>query len=337
MAHHRSLLPILRRWVWHFSVAAVSAWLAYKLAHRQRIRRGGKTGSLRHDLARSSADMSRFTPGASAIPCRAWDFGRGLAGYAWHAPRPRAVLLLQHGLGEHSARYVIQYNQLIPRLLHAGISVYAFDLWGHGRSPGGRGVTDIGRAVEDHLAARQMLRRQPLPVFVMGQSLGALVTAASVARDPVGVRGAILSSPVLYLDSTPLARRLATVVATIVPTLRIVAIDRTGLTQIPRESDAAAHDPMMFHGRIPMLLAATAAAAAHHCQKRYPHWRTPTLILHGAADRVTAPQESIRFHQTIESPDKTLHLVEGGYHELLNDTDRDQSLQTILTWLHQRT
>jgi alpha-beta hydrolase superfamily lysophospholipase len=39
---------------------------------------------------------------------------------------------------------------------------------------------------------------------------------------------------------------------------------------------------------------------------------------------------------SVASEDKTLHLVEGGYHELLNDAERDESLKALLTWLERR-
>jgi alpha-beta hydrolase superfamily lysophospholipase len=96
--------------------------------------------------------MSQFTPGAAPIRCQPWDIGTGVTGYVWHAPNARAVLLLQHGYAEHAQRFVKQYNGLIPHLLNMGVSVYAVDMWGHGHSPGPRVLTDIGQAVEDHLA-----------------------------------------------------------------------------------------------------------------------------------------------------------------------------------------
>ena len=48
---------------------------------------------------------------------------------------PRAVLVLIHGLGEHSGRY----GHLAQRFTDAGFAVFAMDLRGHGKSSGGRG------------------------------------------------------------------------------------------------------------------------------------------------------------------------------------------------------
>jgi alpha-beta hydrolase superfamily lysophospholipase len=286
----------------------------------------------------SVAEMSRFAPGAPTIRCQPWDVGTGVAGYVWQAPEPRAVLLLQHGFGEYAQRFVERYSRLIPHLLNAGVSVYAFDMLGHGRSPGRRAVTDLGRAVDDHLAARGKLREQSLPVFVLGHSLGGLVTAASVARDQGGLSGVVLSSPFLSKEVPTWKRLLVNVLATVGPTLLApeAPAELSGLSRIPEELEFVENDPLIYRGRAPMLLAATALKLLEDNPSFYPEWRVPTLVLHGTADTYTDPEGSRAFFKTIASEDKTLHIVEGGYHELLNDTERDETLRVVLTWLERR-
>src|SRR5437867_3523408 len=61
--------------------------------------------------------------------------GLKLAGRAWLALEPRAVIAILHGIGEHSGRYAA----LASDLVHAGYTVVALDLPGHGESPGPRG------------------------------------------------------------------------------------------------------------------------------------------------------------------------------------------------------
>jgi alpha-beta hydrolase superfamily lysophospholipase len=51
--------------------------------------------------------------------------------YSWAAAKPRAVIQLAHGLGEHALRYE---SALIPRLVDAGYSVWADDHRGHGKT-----------------------------------------------------------------------------------------------------------------------------------------------------------------------------------------------------------
>ena len=276
------------------------------------------------------------TSGRTRIRHRPWDTATGAHGYAWAAARPRAVLLLQHGFGEYAERYVERYNALIPRLLDIGVSVYAFDLHGHGRSPGRRAVTDVGRAVADHLAARRKLAAQPLPVFLFGHSLGGTVTATSVLRDPAGVAGVILSSPALHVAAHPLTRAAGHILAAVAPGLPLVRFDPAGISCDPEQVRAYTQDPLVHHGRMPAGLAASVLFACRDNWARYPQWLAPTLVVHGTADTFTDPDGSRRFVAAIGSSDKTLHLVEGGYHELLNDAKRDETLRVVLTWLQRR-
>lgn len=314
------------------------AWVVYKVTNTRLTRAPLAADESCQTDPGAAADMSRFTPGAAPVRCRPWDIGTGVRGYVWEAPEPRAVLLLQHGFGEYAQRFVRRYSQLIPHLLNAGVSVYAIDLWGHGHSPGRRAVTDLGQAVDDHLAARRKLRAQPLPVFVLGHSLGGLVTATSVARDQSGLSGVILSSPFLRKEVPAWKRLLVSVLAAVGPTLPAPEepAELSGLSRIPEELEFVDNDPLIYRGRVPMLLAATALKLLVDNLNLYPGWRVPTLVLHGTADTYTDPEGSRELFKTISSQDKTLHIVEGGHHELLNDTERDETLEVLLTWLRRR-
>ena len=57
---------------------------------------------------------------------------------------------------------------------------------------------------------------------------------------------------------------------------------------------------------------------------------------HGAQDAATPASGSERFVGMIRAADKTLKIFPEGYHELLNDLDRDEALALILGWLEAR-
>lgn len=314
------------------------AWVGYK---RRNTRMSGiaMPDSGCETDPNSTADLGLLTPGGEPVHCQPWDIGTGVAGYAWRAPEPRAVLLLQHGYAEYTHRYVQHYNRLIPHLLNIGVSVYAFDMWGHGYSPGARALTDIGQAVEDHLTARRKLREQQLPVFVLGHSLGGLVTASSVVRDQTGLRGVILSSPALKSPAGESAALsiLSNALAAIAPTLPapVKPADPSDLAS-PDVVEAFANDPLIYRGRMPILMGATILSLIKKNPSHYPDWSLPTLVLHGTRDTWTDPDGSRALFEGIASEDKVLHLVDDGRHELLNDTRRDETLQVILTWLERR-
>ena len=216
------------------------------------------------------------------------------------------------------------------------MSVYAFDLRGHGRSPGRRALTDVEQSVEDHLAARRRLAAQPLPVFLMGHSLGGIVTATSVVRDASRVSGVILSSAALLVTTNALTRLFARLVRSVAPTLPVRLLPPTGISRIPAQVQAFIEDPLIYHGGMPARLAASILFASRDNWGHYPRWQVPTLAFHGTADSFTEFEGSRRFIDTIASPDKTLHVVDGGYHELLNDLGAEETLRLVLKWVERR-
>ncbi|MFT3728404.1 MAG: alpha/beta hydrolase [Terricaulis sp.] len=269
------------------------------------------------------------------VKSETWDIGRGVAGYAWRTPGARCNLLLAHGFAEYAERYVTHYSQLIPQLNAAGFDVYAFDYNGHGRSPGTRGVCDLNVEVANHQAARRLLNAQNKPLFCFGHSLGGLVTAASVARDQSGVAAVVLSAPALLVEAPAHLRAIAGIFAAIAPGARLTPpIEASGLSRIPEEVAAYTSDPMVSDPRVPARTGATAIAVAEDAWTRYPNWTAPVLALHGEKDRATTAEGSKRFIAAIESADKRLELYPDGYHELLNDLDRDAALALILSWLN---
>lgn len=266
-----------------------------------------------------------------------WDFGRDLRGYVWRGPDARASLLLTHGFAEYAERYAAHYSHLIPRLNALGFDVYAFDMRGHGRSPGARGVADIERTVEDHQAARRALAVNGKPIFLFGHSLGGLVTAASVAGEPNNVAGVVLSAPGLLLEAPAYLRVIANVLAVLAPGMRVAAAgDPSRISRIEEEVEAYKNDPMISGLSIPAKLGATAVAVAEKAWTQYPRWTAPVLVFHGVQDEMTTSKGSERFIATIAAKDKRLELYPEGRHEILNDLDRDAALGVISSWVSER-
>lgn len=280
----------------------------------------------------------RFSPptpasAMSEVVAEAWDIGTGVSAYQWRAQNAHASLLLQHGYAEYAGRYVERYSRLIPHLVGAGFDVHAFDMRGHGDSPGARGATDIEQAVQDHLAARRMLEGSK-PTFLFGHSLGGLVTAASVARDQRKVAGVVLSAPALLLTAPPALRLIARGLAWVAPTLGVVQPQAaTGISRDPREVRLFEHDPKIYRGKMPARLGASALKVANDSWPRYRYWTVPTLTFHGTDDTYTDPKGSALFHSLIRSTVKELVSIEDGRHEILNDFGRDVVLKTVSSWL----
>ena len=148
--------------------------------------------------------------------------------------KPRAVVAIVHGFGEHSGRYGNVVNYLVPR----GFAVAAYDLRGHGRSQGPRGLILSWDEYRDdtRLFLESVRPDSPgAPVFLYGHSLGGLIALDYVLHMPEGLRGVIASGPVLGPPGvSPFLLMLARVLTVVTPRLSLDSgLDATALSRDP--------------------------------------------------------------------------------------------------------
>ncbi|KAI5371034.1 putative serine aminopeptidase, S33, alpha/Beta hydrolase [Septoria linicola] len=239
----------------------------------------------------------------------------GTVYHKWTIPNARGTLILQHGFGEYSCRYMDGKLPLGPRLHELGFDIWAMDLWGHGESPGTRSVVHIGKAVDDHVTLRHIAAECNLPVFLLGHSLGGLVTSGSITADGDGVQGVILSSPELKRP----------VPGTYNPP--------EGLSRVQEEVKTFKEDERNYHGGIGLLLAATALDVGTRIWSAVGNWQVPTLVIHGDADKFTKFEVSKQFFESISTTDRHFYAVEGGCHELMRDLESEKVFDLIHNWL----
>ena len=101
-----------------------------------------------------------------------------------------------HGLGEHCGRYVNVANHLVP----PGYAVYGHDHIGHGTSEGMREFVrefgDYTKTLTIHLA-RVKAEQPGKPVFLVGHSMGGLISCYHLLDHSDDFRGAVISVPAL--------------------------------------------------------------------------------------------------------------------------------------------
>ena len=135
------------------------------------------------------------------FPWRTHD-GEDRVAHAWPAKNPRAVVACIHGMSGSGEQF-----QPLPERL-GRYSFYALDLRGQGSDPvaARRGMRlDLETQLLDLGQFLAALRREhrDKPVFLMGESMGSLLSAAYAAQDalpPEGeIDGVLLSVPVVGL------------------------------------------------------------------------------------------------------------------------------------------
>ena len=257
---------------------------------------------------------------------------------AWHAPAPRAALLLSHGLGEHAGRYA----SLAAALVERGITVLAPDHRGHGRSAGQRGHVDrFSRYAEDFEAFRAAATAglpAGLPVFALGHSLGGLVVIRWMqAHREVPVRGVILSAPLLgvALQAPRWKLALSGVLSRWLPRVPFSSgVDAEKLSTDEAYVRSYRDDPLV-HSRITPrlyteLMAATEAAFVECEVLRAP----PILVLIPGDDRVVSSEAVARFAARLPG-EVTVHHYPGFRHEPHNETDRARPIGDVLAWMEE--
>lgn len=246
---------------------------------------------------------------------------------------PRAVLVIVHGFGEHSGRYMNVVNHLVPK----GYAIYALDHRGHGRSPGPRGHINSWEEFREDVWAfvRKVSEAEPgLPLFLMGHSMGGLIVLEYALHYPEGLKGVIASGPALaQVGISPVLMTLARVLSRIWPRFAMsTGLDATSISRDPDVVAAYQADPLV-HSIGTARLGTEMGRAMLWTHEHAREWRLPLLILHGGADRLVPPEGSRRFFENVPIADKERIEYEGGYHEPHNDTHRAQVLADLERWL----
>jgi len=247
-----------------------------------------------------------------------------------------AVLLVAHGLGEHSGRYGTVVETLVPD----GWAVYGLDHRGHGRSGGRRAhVERHAHWLADFDAFRRTVvaRHPQRPVFLLGHSMGGQIALAYALDHQDDLAGLVLSAPALANTSVPRAvRRVLKAVAKAVPRVRCKVVDLSRISKDPEVVAAYDADPLVHHGNPTLGLSAALLAQFDVLPERVRHLRLPLLLLHGTADELTDPAGTRLLARICGSPDRTVRWYDGLWHEIFHEPERAQPLADLREWLAAR-
>ncbi len=251
----------------------------------------------------------------------------------WDAERPRASCILVHGIAEHSGRY----EGLARALTERGLSVWAMDNRGHGRSGGARCdctglenyTSDLGKLIA-HIQAEA-----PSPTrLLIGHSLGGLICLDYAAHHPEELRGVAVSSPALKLAlHLPKIKVIAAETLNhYLPTTHIPnGVDPHFLSRDPNVVEAYKRDPLIdrsLTARCAVALRDAMAASMSLADKI----QIPMLILQAGEDRVCDPAAAAAFAQKARRELVTFKRYDGFYHELFNEPEKERVIADLAAW-----
>ena len=255
----------------------------------------------------------------------------------WDAPNPFAIIVGVHGMSDYSNAFAMP----APWWAQHGISTYAYDQRGFGRSP------QTGIWPGDDILRRDLAdfvevikgRYPALPVYVLGESMGgAVVMTALASGNPPRADGVILVAPAVWSQKTmPFSYRVA--LWTVSHTFRWMSLSGQGLKIVPSDNV-----PMLLAiGRDPLFQKRARADAiyglvslmdeAYESPSRLTN--SPLLMMYGGNDQIIPKRPTEQVISRL-GPNATVKFYPKGYHMLLRDLDGGTRWSDIAVWIAQQ-
>ena len=246
----------------------------------------------------------------------------------------KRIVVLIHGLGEHSHRYL---DGVVPSLLEYDCAVMMFDNFGHGRSEGKRGHCPSYQALMEliELIINEATALYPgLPLLLYGHSLGGNL-ALNYALRHQKIKGLVVTSPYLRLAFDPPAwkMKLGRVLLKLWPSFTLPSgLDPNGISRIPEEVSRYREDPLV-HDLVSPMFSFPIMDAGEWAIENAKALNIPMLLMHGTADPIIDFEGAQLISQN--APDCTFVPFEGGYHELHHDLEKEKLLLALGNWFGQ--
>ncbi len=248
---------------------------------------------------------------------------------------PKAILVIVHGLAEHSGRYMNVVNHLVP----SGYAVYGIDHIGHGKSDGKRGYVeqfqDYTKVLKNYFDMIGKLQPNK-PMFLIGHSMSGLISTAFLLNHQDKLSGAILSGPGIKLpdnisQATIFAAKMFSI---IMPGFGLKQLDSKGVSRDPSVVDAYINDPLVYTGKITARLGAELIKTMQHVTQQAAKIKLPIMIVQGSDDKLVDPGGAQFLYDLVGSKDKTIKIYNGFYHEVFNEPEHELVLNDVEIWLN---
>lgn len=270
--------------------------------------------------------------------------GIEIAYYRWRAPGKAAgIVQIAHGMGEHSLRYA----HVAEVLNQAGYHVYANDHRGHGRSvKGPESLGDFGAGgwnglVADMVTLTRLARTREgrIPVILLGHSMGSFAAQHYVIDNSALIAGLVLSGSAA-VDKLAIDPSADADLTAFNRGFEPARTQHDWLSRDPAAVDAYEADPLCGFGVNKQAMQTMAAsmvrlidpAAIGQIRKELPIY-----IFAGDKDPINHHLEWLKpvaeRYRAAGIANVTEKYYAEGRHEMLNETNRDEVMRDLVSWL----
>lgn len=247
----------------------------------------------------------------------------------------RGAMVLVHGFNSHSGYFA----WAAERFAGDGFAVYALDHRGRGKSGGERFYVDKFSdwlADVDKLVGIARSENPGVPIYMLGHSVGGVIASSYVYEHQTEIAGLICESFAFDVGLPQLVQLALEGASYLIPHLPVYSLKNEIFSRDPKVVEQMNSDPLIKDEKQPAETAAEVLKAAARLKDNMPKITVPVFIIHGTDDKATRYEGSQYFYDHVGSRDKTLKLYEGGYHDLLNDIDKQTVMADILAWVNER-
>jgi alpha-beta hydrolase superfamily lysophospholipase len=292
------------------------------------------SAQIAHSAITASAEFNFTSSDGLKVVCFRWDS---------HGPT-HGVVQIAHGMGEHIGRYV----ETIKDLNSAGLTVYANDHRGHGRTApdsthlGNFGEGGFDLLVHDMIELSRIAKEENpnRPFILFGHGIGSFAAQKFVLDRSSQINGLILSGSGA-LDG--LARLASSApVGTNILNSRFEPA-RTPVDWLSGDTkvvDAFISDPLCFPELQPAAFASFLAAApqlADPYRLRNVREDLSIYLFSGSDDPVGEQLDGVQLlinrYEKAGLYDVSHDFYQGGRHEMLNEINKDEVRERLLAWI----
>ncbi len=249
------------------------------------------------------------------------------------AGQPRGIVVIAHGFAEHGGRYA----RVAERLVADGIAVRAADHRGHGLSEGKRtSVVRFDDYVDDLTTTITQAKAEwpSLKLILLGHSMGGLVALRFAVRDPSPIDGLVVSAPAACPgDVSRLKLTIGRALSRVAPNTAVLRLPLNKISRDRAVVEAYNSDPLVFRTPIKARLGAEMLATMDRVDAGLPAMQVPLLVMQGTSDGLVDPGCGPQVYNRAGSPDKTLKMYDGLWHEIFNEPEREHVLDDLAAWV----
>ena len=250
-----------------------------------------------------------------------------------------AVAILLHGYAEHGGRY----EEMMSALAARGIATYAPDHRGHGQTADVLGyVDDLDAIVSDVLLLRSLAEKEHAnkPVFVLGHSMGGMLTLIHAHRYPANLAGIIVCGAGILVPANipPVMVKLSIFLGRVLPKLPVQPFfEPQKLSRRPEVREAVKVDPLFYRGKIRARTGSEILYGMKSARAALPELTLPALVLQGGKDAVIEPRVSDYIMEKLASTAKTFHIFPEALHEVFQEPEREEAFELVAQWINDQT